>query len=277
MDLVETLRPIFDSLRKTATKGTEYWMARDLQAVLGYARWENFEDVIQKARIACESVGVDPDNHVRPTAKMVEVGSGAKRQRRDFYLSRFGAYLVAMNGDSRLREIGAAQNYFAIQTQRQERVEEFLDDVSKRLELRERVRDANKHLSEAAKVSGVQEYALFHDAGYRGLYGIGLKEIKERKQIGKDDLLDRAGRAELAMNEFRITQTEQALTRDQVKGDVKARETHKKVGQVVRKTVSDLGGTMPEDLPAEPSVKKLPAPSKEKKQIPQSTDETNPK
>jgi len=244
MDLVETLRPTFDGLRKTAADGTEYWMARDLQVVLGYARWENFDNVIRRARKACESVGIDPDYQIRQTAKMIEVGKGAQRERRDYYLSRYGAYLVAMNGDSNLAQIGAAQNYFAIQTQRQERVEQFLNDVSKRIELRERVRDANRHLGEAAKASGVQNYALFHDAGYRGLYGLSVKEIKERKKIGKDELLDRAGRAELAMNEFRITQTEQALTRDQVQGDINARETHKRVGRAVRKTVADLHGTM---------------------------------
>jgi DNA-damage-inducible protein D len=276
MDLMESLRPTFDGLKRLSPNGGEYWMARDLQGPLGYVRWENFEDVINKACMACESSGVDPDNHILQTAKMVPIGSGAQRGRGDYYLSRYGAYLVAMNGDPKLPQIAAAQTYFAIQTRRQELADQSRGDVGKRIELRERVRDANKHLGKAAKASGVQNYALFHAAGYRGLYGMSLKEIKERKQIGKDDLLDRAGRAELAMNEFRITQAEQALIRKNVRGDSKARETHKEVAEVVRKTVADLGGTMPEDLPAEPSVRKLATPSKRKKQIPKSTQQTEP-
>jgi DNA-damage-inducible protein D len=207
--------------------------------------------------MACESTGQDPDNHIRRAPKKVSIGSGAVRQREDFFVSRFGAYLIAMNGSPQLPQVAEAQRYFAVQTRRQELSEQFLD-VEKRVALRARVRDANKHLRDAAYECGVQRWALFHDAGYRGLYEMGLSEIKGRKEIGeKEELLDRAGRAELAANEFRITQTEEVLRRDNIQGDQSAREAHRRVGAKVRQTIRELGGTMPEDLPAEQSIKKL--------------------
>lgn len=258
MDQLEIVRPIFDRLKRLGPQGVEYWMARDLQGALGYARWENFEGVIEKARMACERTRDQPDNHILRTAKMIETGKGAQRERGDYYVSRYGAYLIAMNGGPDMPRVAAAQDYFAVQTRRQELADEQGHDIAKRIELRDRVRDANRHLGDAAKASGVQNWGLFHDAGYKGLYGLGLKAIKEQKGLDrKEELLDRAGRAELAANEFRITQTEQALTRDEIKGDVNARETHRKVGSAVRETIRELGGTMPEDLPPEPSIKKL--------------------
>lgn len=240
---------------KMTESGVEYWMARDLQIPLGYLTWRNFEKVVEKARMACESTGTDPNNHIVDTNNMVSIGSGAERERSDFIVSRYGAYLIAMNGDPRLPAIAEAQNYFAIQTRKQE-IAEQAQDIDKRIVLRKRVIDANKDLGKAAKESGVQNYGLFHDAGYRGLYGLSLAQIKRYKGLEKkEDLLDRVGRAELAANEFRITQTEQALIRDEIKGDNNARNTHKKVGEEVRKTIEKLGGTMPEDLPTEDSLK----------------------
>ena len=120
MDVPETIRASLDAVKRLSPSGVEYWTTRELQAPLGYAKWENFEGVIKKAQMACESTGVDPSNHILATRKMVGVGSGAERERRDHYVSRYGAYLIAMNGDPRLPQIAAAQIYFAIQTRRQE-------------------------------------------------------------------------------------------------------------------------------------------------------------
>lgn len=262
MDNVPAVHSRLDSLRRVSPNGVEYWMARDLQVSLGYARWENFSGVIERARMACESMDVDPANHIRRTAKMIAIGKGGKRERVDFYVSRYGAYLIAMNGDPKLQEIAYVQSYFAIQTRKQE-IAEHAGELEKRVELRERVKKANKYLGRAAKASGVQRYNLFHDAGYRGLYEMGLGQIKKQKGLEKsEELLDRAGRAELAANEFRITQTEQILRQDGAVGEIQACETHKRVGAEVRKTIKKLGGTMPEDLPPEPSLKKLVAKKK---------------
>lgn len=250
-----------EAQKKISPKGIEYWMARSIQPILGYAAWDKFTNVIRKAMLACEGTGTEARNHFSQTANMVEIGSGAKRAEQDFFLSRYGCYLVAMNGDSSKPEVAAAQTYFAVQTRRQEITDSedrLLADVDKRIALRQRLTEATKHLNSAAKQAGVQEYALFAHAGYVGLYGMGLKEIKARKRIPENEqLFDCAGRAELAMNEFRATQTEQAIHRKGIRGESAAKDEHKRVGREVRQTIKRLGGTMPEDLPAEPSLKKL--------------------
>lgn len=244
--------------KKLYTKnGGEYWMGRDIHKVLGYPEWENFENVIGKAYMACESTGIEPTNHFRDTTKLVRIGSDARRSIKDFFLTRYACYLIAMNGDSRKPEIATAQTYFAVQTRRQE-IQDKLGADERRIQLRERVKNANRSLTSTAKKVGVQRYALFHDAGYRGLYEMGLTDIKRHKKIPhKEDLLDCAGRTELAANEFRITQTEEKLLRDRVNGEKQAIDTHFKVGQEVRSTIKKLGGTLPENLKPEPSIKKL--------------------
>lgn len=251
--LVNTL----DALRRIAKNGAEYWMGRDIQPHLGYATWENFVSVIERAKMSCDSAGVSSRNHFRDATKEVQIGSGAMAERADCYLSRYACYLIAMNGDPRKAEIAIAQRYFAVQTRLKELADES-QSLEKRVELRARVSKAVKALNSAAKSAGVQKYGLFHDAGYRGLYGMGLSAIKARKKIPeKEDLLDHAGRAELAANEFRITQTEQKISREKITGEQHAIATHKVVGEEVRSTIKKIGGTMPEDLPPEPSLKKL--------------------
>jgi DNA-damage-inducible protein D len=215
-------------------------MAREIQPILGYERWENFHNVINKARMACESSGIEPGNQFRDATKKVAVGSGAMVPQVDYFLTRYAR-------DSTTKaEIATAQTYFAVQTRRQE-VQDRLTTDEKRLQLRDRVKNANKDLNSAAKQVGVQRYALFHNAGY----------IRKKGLSEKEDLLDPAGRAELAANEFRITQTEVKLVRDKINNEKDAMETHRAVGREVRATIRKLNGVMPEDLPAEPSIKKL--------------------
>jgi DNA-damage-inducible protein D len=245
-------------IRRIAPDGTEYWMARDLQTALGYQRWESFSDVIGRGMVACDTSGVEADNHFRQTTKMMEIGKGAKRAVEDRFLSRYACYLIAMNADGSKPEVAFAQTYFAVQTRRQETLDQ-LSSTERRFLLRERVRDANKELNAAAKGANVVKYAVFHDAGYRGLYGgLGRAEIQARKRIDpKDELLDCIGHTELAAHYFRITQTQQKLHRNGVRTQTQAIETHREVGRQVRKAMEQIGGTMPEDLPAEPSLKRL--------------------
>ena len=246
-----------DERKRVSRTGVEFWMARDIQPILGYADWRHFEEVVQKALLACESTGVESDHHFVGTDKMVSIGSGAERPRRDWYLSRYAAYLIAMNGSSAKPEVGFAQTYFAVQTRRQENQDRLLD-VEKRIALRRRVANANIQLNSVAKRAGVQRYALFHAAGYKSLYGMSLPEIKRTKGLREnEDLLDRAGRTELAANEFRITQTEEKIKRDGIIGEQRAIATHQTVAAEVRSTIARLGGTMPETLPPEPSIKKI--------------------
>jgi DNA-damage-inducible protein D len=264
MDSLDSVIKTLEQIKRMAPNGEDYWMGRDIQSILGYDTWENFYTVIQKAVMACESAGFKVVYHFRDTTKVISAGKGAKLQRADCFLTRYACYLVAMNGDSRKAEISTAQSYFAAQTRRQE-----LRDQEKRIALRDRVRRGNSVLAGTAINAGVQRMAIFTDAGYRGLYGMGLKDIKSRKKLAKSaDLLDRAGLAELAANEFRITQTQQKLERERIQGEALAIATHRSVGGEVRDAISRIGGTMPENLPLEEPIKKvIAAHEKRKKEL----------
>jgi len=262
LDSLDSTVKALEQVKSEAPNGEDYWMGRDIQTILGYDTWENFYAVIQKAMMACESAGFKVIYHFRDTTKMISGGKGAKLTRADCYLTRYACYLVAMNGDSRKAEVSTAQSYFAAQTRRQE-----LRDQEKRIALRERVRRGNTVLAGTAINAGVKRMGIFVDAGYRGLYGMGLKDIKKRKRLpASAELLDRAGHAELAANEFRITQTQQKLERERIQGEGPAIETHRSVGVEVRDAIRRIGGTMPEDLPIEEPIKKVIA-AQQKKEL----------
>lgn len=252
--------PDFDSIKQISPYGAEYWSARELAPLLGYNKWQNFEVAIERAMIACEQVGQIVVDHFTEASKLVDVGSGAQRSVKDYLLSRFACYSIAQNGDPRKKEVAAAQAYFIIST-RENELTHLLVEQEKRLHLRERVSENNKKLAHAAAQAGVlsPSFGLFQDAGYKGLYdGLGVAAIKQRKQIEQgEELLDRMGRAELAANDFRITQTEERLRREGVIGQTKAIETHHEIGKTVRKAIQEIGGTMPENLAPEPSLKPL--------------------
>ena len=241
----------FESLRETNLHGAEYWSARTLQPHLGYSQWRRFEQAIERARASCTQSGNDPANHFAGVGKMVEIGSGGAREIPDFHLSRFACYLIAQNGDSRKPEIAQAQKYFAIQTRRQEISDQLTAD-RERLELRKQTAEEFKMLSGAAQQAGVQSrmFGIFHDAGYKGLYGgIGSEEIKNRKRIApKENLMDRMNATELAANQFRMTQTREKIAREKIRGEASAIQTHHQVGREVRAAIKRIGGTLPEDI-----------------------------
>jgi DNA-damage-inducible protein D len=255
---IEYVKMALDARMRVTPKAFPYWYGRDLMEILAYSRWENFTVVIQKAMSACDNSGRFSFNHFRYITEMVEGGSGAKKKRENVVLSRYACYLVAMNGDSNLPQVATAQTYFAEQTRRQE-VEQSLTDQQRRLLIRDRVKDANKKLFSVAKTAGVRRFGIFYDAGLKGLYGgHGRDEVKRMKGIPEaDDLLDCIDREELAAHDFRITQTEAKLRRDNIQGEQNATNTHYAVGKRVRTTIQELQGTMPEKLRAVPSIKKL--------------------
>lgn len=253
MEPLDLVIRALDDKKHVAPNGEDYWMGRDIQLVLGYAEWRNFDFVIKKAKAACENSGIPAAYHFVETNKMIRAGKGAELERADYYLTKYACYLIAMNGDSTKAEVATAQTYFAVQTRRQE-----LSDQEARVALRDRVRMSNNVLFGTAKGAGVTRFPLFNDQGYRGLYGMGLADIKRKKRIpAKDNLLDRAGRAELAANEFRITQTQQKLERERIHGEQAAMRVHREVGEEVRATINRIGGTLPEHLPVEESIKKI--------------------
>jgi DNA-damage-inducible protein D len=248
-----------ERFKRVHSNQSEYWMGREIQLVLGYAKWDNFQNVIDKAKNACESSGLERSDHFLDTKKMVPAGSGTEIEREDCFLSRYACYLIAMNGDPTKAEIGTAQTYFAIQTRRQEQFDQ-LNEEKRRITLRDRVRDHNKQLNDAAKQAGVrsERFGVFHDAGYRGLYEMSYADIKKKKGISiSDNLLDYAGRVELAANDFRITQTDQKLKTNNIRNEALAIQTHNDVGKEVRETIKKIGGKLPEDLPTEPHIKKV--------------------
>ena len=252
------VKTALDAKMKVTPKGFPFWYGRDLMEILGYTRWEGFTEMVEKAVKACENSGRFPSNHFREITEKVEIGSGAKANRGNLVLSKYACYLIAMSGDTTKPEVSTAQTYFAVQTQLRE-IEQALTDGQRRLLLRNRVKDANKNLFGAAKAAGVERFAIFQDAGYKGLYGgLGVKSLKARKNIpANEDFLDCIDREELAAHEFRATQTEAKLKRENIQGEHAANNAHYFIGQKIRMTIEQIGGTMPEELHAVPSIKKL--------------------
>jgi len=254
--VIDSLNKNFENIKKVDENGVEYWEARELMIVLGYPNWQKAEEVISRATKACINSGQDAGNHFNQLVKMVDIGSNTVRRIKDWKLDRYACYLIAQNGDSKKQEIALAQTYFAIQTRKQE-IFEKLSDVDKRLLILGEVSDHNKKLFKTAKLAGVSNFGLFNDYGYKGLYGMPLSEIENKKKIKKGELLDRAGSTELAANLFRITQTDDKIDKERIKGEESANATHFEVGRKVRNTIKDIGGTMPEELPVEKHIREL--------------------
>jgi DNA-damage-inducible protein D len=250
---------ILEKTKKTTQHGAGYWTARALMQTLEYDRWENFEAVLEKAKAACGNSGVNVQNHFLETTQMVGIGSGAERKVKDFWLSRYACYLVAMNGDPTKPVIAAAQTYFAVQTRRQEIADsKLLTGNETRIELRDRVTNAHNELSSTAKHAGIQDYALFYHAGYQGFYRMSKSQVKAKKKIAKnDELLDCVGSLELSALQFKAELTKKSIEKKGIKGQKPLEREHQRLGEVVRDTVHKETGTFPENLPAEPSIKKL--------------------
>lgn len=257
----------FEGIRQLDAEGNEYWSARKLAKVLDYSEYRHFLPVIERARAACQNSGHALTDHIEDVLDMVQIGSGAERELADVRLSRYACYLIVQNGDPSKPVIANGQTYFAMQTRRQELEDSAkfaqLSEDDKRIAIRNELAAHNKYLAAAAKDAGVEsslDYAIFQDHGYKGLYGgLGAKDIHASKGLKKSQkILDHMGSTELAANLFRATQTEEKLKRENVQGKKQANQTHFEVGQTVRATIQELGGTMPESLPTpEQSVKKI--------------------
>jgi len=259
----------FESVKKIDENGVEYWLSRDLAKILEYADYRNFITVINKAKEACSNSGNDVLDHFGDVTEMVTIGSGAQRPIDTIKLTRYACYLTVQNADPSKTIVAQAQTYFAIQTriaevQQMEEYNRLSTEEEKRLFLREEMAKHNSQLADAAKDAGViepRDYAIFQNYGYQGLYGgLGAQDIHARKGLKKSQkILDHMGSTELAANLFRATQTEEKLRRENIKGKMKANQTHYDVGKKVRQTIKELGGTMPEDLPVTESIKSVEA------------------
>lgn len=256
----------FESIRRTDDEGHEYWSARELSKVLGYARWDKFKNAIEKAEAACTNSGYSVEDHFSHVGNMIETGKGAHRKVEDVLLSRYACYLIVQNADPSKEIVALGQTYFAVQTRRAEMADDELNgltEAQKRLFVRAQLAEHNRQLASAANDAGVvtpRDFAIFQDHGYMGLYGgLKAKDIHARKELKKSQqILDHMGSTELAANLFRATQTEEKLRRENIQGTTAANQTHFDVGRKVRQTIEELGGTMPEDLPTPPkSIQQL--------------------
>ncbi|MGL4483833.1 MAG: DNA damage-inducible protein D [Anaerovoracaceae bacterium] len=254
----------FEKIKHINEEGEEFWYARELQEILEYSEWRNFLKIIDKAKQACKASDFNVLYYFVDVNKIVKTGVASK-EISDIQLSRYACYLIVMNGDPRKEVIALGQTYFAVKTRQQEIIDNYeeLSENQKRIAIRNEIISHNKALAAAAKEAGVLEpveYAIFQNYGYKGLYGgMDMKKIHMHKGLKKSQqILDYMGSSELAANLFRATQTEEKLRKENIKGKQKANDTHYQVGKKVRKTIKELGGTMPEEQPTpEKSVKKL--------------------
>ena len=252
MELQQYDELTFENIKHIDENGVEFWYARELQTILEYMEWRNFNQVIDKAKIACENSGKRVVANFVDVNKTVQLNFGT-REIVDIKLSRYACYLIVQNGDPRKEVIALGQSYFAIKTRQQELNDDFnqLTEDQKLIAIRDEIKHHNKSLSESAGNAGVKNFGRFHNSGYKGLYGgLTMQDIHNLKELNEGEhILDFMGSAELAANLFRATQTDEVLRRRNIKGEDLANDTHFNVGRTIRNTMKELGTTMPENLP----------------------------
>jgi DNA-damage-inducible protein D len=244
---------------KQQNEGVEYWSARDMQSILGYAQWKNFEKVIEKAKAACVNAGAEVQNHFADFGKMVDIGSGVKREIADIALTRYACYLVAQNGDATKSEIAFAQTYFAVQTRKQEIIEQRLLDVA-RVSAREKLSKSEKKLSGILYERGVDEkgFALIRSKGDQVLFG-GYNTQMMKQKLGVPEskpLADHLSTLAIKAKDFANELTSHNVVEKDLKGVNKISEEHIENNRAVRKMLGERG-VKPENLPAGEDIQKL--------------------
>ena len=254
---------IFENIKHVDDYENEYWYARELQKVLEYKDWRNFQKVIDKAVLSANNSISSEEDWVVEINKPIKTGKGKEEIIKDYKLSRYICYLIVQNADPNKEVVALGQTYFAIQTRKQEITEQEYDSLSddeKRFYQRKLTKQGNYTLQKVASAAGVKNMAEFHNAGYKGLYnGETADDIAKRKGLRyREDILDNMGSDELIANLFRISQTEQKLKKDNIQTEKEANKTHYNIGKNIREVIEKNGGTMPEDLPTpEKSLKQL--------------------
>lgn len=260
----------FENIKHIDDYGNEYWYARELQKVLEYKDWRNFQKVIDKAVLSANNSVSNEENWVVEVNKPIKTGKGKEEFIKDYKLSRYICYLIVQNADPNKEVVALGQTYFAIQTRKQEITEQEYDSLSddeKRFYQRKLTKQGNYTLQKVASAAGVKNMAEFHNAGYKGLYnGETADDIFKRKKLRYiEDILDNMNEDELVANLFRINQTKQKLLKDNVQGEKEAKDVYYEVGKKVRRAIADIGGMMPEEMPTpKKSLKEL---EREKKQL----------
>ena len=257
-DMISRLHPRFEEMVHTQD-GIEFWYARDLQVLLGYSEWRNFLSVIEKAREACRSSKYQEIDHFVDVNKMVSIGSGSKRQINDIKCTRYACYLIAQNGDPRKEEIAFAQSYFAVQTRKQELIEEHIR-LSERLHARKKLTESETELSRNLYVRGVTDtgFARIRSRGDAALFGgRSTQEMKDRMNVpAKKPLADFLPTVTITAKNLATEITNFNVVKEDMQGEEPIKTEHVQNNQDVRDLLIRRG-IVPENLPAEEDLKKL--------------------
>lgn len=254
------LKEKFDSIINTEeNEKIEYWYARDLQALLGYTQWRNFLEVMKKAMISCESAGFIVSDHFAEVSKMIKLAKGAERKVQDYMLTRYACYLIAQNGDSKKEEIAFAQTYFAVQTRKQEIIEERIR-LMNRLEVRGKLRESEKQMSKILYERGVDDigFARIRSKGDSALFGgLDTKKMKERYGVKENrPLADFLPTLTIAAKNLATEMTNYNVTEKDMYGEEKITKEHVDNNSSVRNMLGKRG-IKPENLKPAEDLKKL--------------------
>lgn len=257
-ELVNSLTDSFQAHANQTDGGVEFWLARDLQHLLGYSKWDNFLSVVSKAKTACEVSGHEVTDHFADVGKMVDLGSGSQREVDDVMLTRYACYLIAQNGDPRKPEIAFAQTYFAMQTRRAELIEQRLLETE-RVQARRKLSDTEKELSGLIfeQAGGNQDFALIRSKGDHALFGRNTQDMKARWKVpASRPLADFAPTLVLKAKDFATEITIHNARQHRMHSETAISSEHVTNNKAVRKTLLDRG-IRPEDLPPEEDIKKV--------------------
>lgn len=257
---IAKIKAAFDNvIQRDDENQIEFWYARDLMPLLGYERWENFDKVIQRAVDSCYTAGIPIVNHFRGVTKMVRLGSGAQRNVKDYMLTRYGCYLIAQNGDPQKEQIAFAQGYFAVQTRKQELIEERISYIE-RTEAREKLRESEKRLSKNIYERGVDDsgFARIRSKGDEALFGgHTTKQMKEKLGINeRRPLADFLPTLTIAAKNLATEMTNYNVETKDLMGESRITREHVQNNQSVREMLGQRG-IRPEELPPAEDIKKL--------------------
>ena len=257
ISLIHTLTENFESNANKTSDGVEFWMARDIQHLLGYSKWDNFQGVISKAKTACELSEQEIDDHFADVGKTIQMPKGAEKNISDIMLTRYACYLIAQNGDPRKEEIAFAQRYFAVQTRKAELIEQKMLE-HERVQARIKLKATEKELSQIIfeQTGGNQNFALIRSKGDTALFGRNTQQMKEKWNIKNKPLADFMPTILLKAKDFATEITIYNAKENEMNTENQISKEHVTNNKSVRETLISRG-IQPENLKPEEDVNKI--------------------